>query len=74
MNGDKVYEALNSHNAYETWLGNWPKVGLYIPGKMTVRERKIYADFIHVGGPKSGYEEMAALTPCGARTAESRGK
>jgi len=67
MNGDKVYEALRSHNAYETWLGNWPKVGLYLLGKMTVRERYIFMDYIHLGGPKSGYAEMAALTPCAGR-------
>lgn len=67
VNGDKVYESLKSPNAYETWLGNWPKTGLYMPGnKMAVAERTIYADFIHLGGPKSSYAEMAALTPCGA--------
>ncbi|WP_323001174.1 polysaccharide lyase [Denitromonas sp.] len=65
MNGDKVYEATNSPNAYETWLGNWPKVGLYIPGMMGVTQRSMFMDFIHVGGPRSGFEEMAALTPCG---------
>jgi hypothetical protein len=74
MNGDTVYEASNSPNSYETWLGNYPKVGLYIPGTMKVRERSIYVDFIHVGGAKSGFEEMAALTPCGARTKELLGK
>jgi len=66
LNNEKVYEAVNSHNAYETWLGNWPKTGLYLPGRMAVPERTIYTDFIHVGGAKTGFAEMAALTPCGA--------
>lgn len=65
LNGDKVYEAVNSHNAYESWLGNWPKTGLYMPGKMGVSERTLYTDFIHLGGGKSDYASMAALTPCG---------
>ncbi|MBK6974863.1 MAG: heparin lyase I family protein [Sterolibacteriaceae bacterium] len=64
MNGDKVYEALNSYNAYETWLGNWPKVGLYHPGAMGVHERTLYVDYVYVGGQKSGFDEMSALTPC----------
>ena len=64
MNGDKVYESVKSPNAYETWLGNYPKAGLYLPGTMMASEQSIYLDFIHVGGPKSSYAEMAALTPC----------
>jgi hypothetical protein len=64
LNGDKVYEAVNSHNAYESWLGNWPKTGLYLPGKMAVPERTLYADFIHVGGAKSTIATMSGLTPC----------
>jgi len=67
MNGDRVYEAWNSYNSYDTWLGNYPKVGLYAPGVLGVSERKLYVDFIHVGGPKTSAEELMALTPCGAR-------
>ena len=64
LNGERVYEAVNSHNAYETWLGNYPKSGLYVPGKMGVPERTLYVDFIHVAGPKTSFATMAAETPC----------
>lgn len=65
MNGEQVYDAANSHNAYETWLGNYPKAGLYMPGLMGVDERMLFIDFIHVGGPRTGFAEIHALTPCG---------
>ncbi len=65
MNGDRVYEGNNLYNAYETWLGNYPKAGLYSPGMMGVSERMLYLDFIHLGGERSGFDEMAAQTPCG---------
>ncbi|SFU66603.1 polysaccharide lyase [Pseudoduganella namucuonensis] len=66
MNGNVAYESKNAFNAYETWLGNYPKVGLYMPGVMQVATRQLYTDFIHVGGPSTTYEAMAGLTPCGA--------
>ncbi len=69
MNGDTVYEASNFYNSYETWLGNYPKAGLYIPGMMGVHERMLYLDFIHVGGARMGFEEMNAQTPCAHTTA-----
>ncbi|MES2260809.1 MAG: polysaccharide lyase [Pseudomonadota bacterium] len=65
LNGNQMYDAKNAYNAYETWLGNYPKVGVYQPGVMSVPARSIYTDFIHVGGIQSTYEQMAALTPCG---------
>lgn len=64
MNGEVVYDAANHYNAYETWLGNYPKAGLYMPGMMGVTERSLYIDFIHLGGPRTGFDEMQALTPC----------
>jgi hypothetical protein len=64
VNGERLYESQNLPNAYETWLGNWPKTGLYIPGKMAVPERTLYVDFIYVGGPKSDVSSMMAQTPC----------
>lgn len=64
MNGENVYDASNSPNSYETWLGNYPKVGLYSPGRMAVKQRLIYMDFVHMGGPKTQFNDMAALTPC----------
>lgn len=69
MNGNVAYETKNAYNAYETWLGNYPKVGLYLPGVMAVPSRSLYSDFIHLGGPNSTYEQMAALTPCGVTAA-----
>ncbi|MRV74178.1 hypothetical protein GJ700_20935 [Duganella sp. FT92W] len=65
MNGNVAYESKNAYNAYETWLGNYPKVGLYLPGVMQVATRTLYTDFIYVGGASSTYEQMAAATPCG---------
>ena len=65
LNGDRVYEGENAYNTYESRLGNYPKAGIYMPGMMGVPERLLYFDFIHLGGPRSGMEEMAALTPCG---------
>ncbi len=65
MNGNVAYESKNAYNAYETWLGNYPKVGLYLPGTMQVTTRTLYTDFIYVGGTASTYEQMAAATPCG---------
>jgi hypothetical protein len=66
MNGDKVYEAADLYNSYETWLGNYPRAGIYMPGMPSVSERMLYLDFIHVGGQRSSYDEMAAQTPCQA--------
>lgn len=65
LNGSVVFDAKNSFNSYETWLGNYPKVGAYLPGTMFVDKRVVFADFIHLGGPASTYEMMAKLTPCG---------
>ncbi|WP_084204929.1 polysaccharide lyase [Aromatoleum tolulyticum] len=70
MNGDKVYESYNLYNQYETWLGNYPKAGLYVPGMMGVKERMLLLDFIYLGGPRTGYQEMAALTPCAGAKVE----
>lgn len=64
MNGDKVYESVNTPNSYQTWLGNYPKAGIYMPGMMGVSERTVYIDFIHLGGVRTGYEDMQKLTPC----------
>lgn len=72
MNGDLVYETANQYNAYDTWLGNYPKAGLYMPGMMGVNERMVYLDFIHVGGPRTGVDEMYALTPCAGDTAKGK--
>jgi hypothetical protein len=66
LNGNLAYESANEYNAYDTWLGNYPKVGLYLPGVMQVPVRTLYTDFIYTGGSASTYETMAALTPCGA--------
>lgn len=66
MNGNEMYKSSNAYNAYETWLGNYPKVGVYQPGVMPVAARTVYTDFIHVGGAATTYDQMAALTPCGA--------
>ena len=64
MNGEKVYEANNHYNSYETWLGNYPRVGLYMPGMTSISDRLLYVDFIHVGGARTSYQEMADKTPC----------
>lgn len=64
MNGERVYETANQYNSYDTWLGNYPKVGLYMPGMMGVDERSLFLDFVFVGGPKTSFDEIYALTPC----------
>lgn len=64
LNGSKVLEEKKQHNAYPTWLGNYPKAGLYMPGLMGVAKREIYLDFIHLGDALSTINEMYALTPC----------
>ncbi|MBY0241093.1 MAG: polysaccharide lyase [Burkholderiaceae bacterium] len=66
MNGNLAYDVKNAYNSYETWLGNYPKVGLYMPGVMGVASRSLYTDFIYVGGASSTYELMAAQLPCGS--------
>jgi len=66
MNGNLAYDVKNAYNSYETWLGNYPKVGLYMPGVMGVASRSLYSDFIYVGGASSTYDLMAAQLPCGS--------
>lgn len=66
MNGENVYNATNQSNAYSTWLGNYPKTGIYMPGSMTVPYRNIYTDFIWLGGASSTFAQMYAKTPCGS--------
>jgi hypothetical protein len=66
LNGDNVYSSTNMPNSYITWLGNYPKTGLYMPGSMQVPYRNIYADFTWLGGPSSTMAMMYAKTPCGS--------
>ena len=68
LNGKSVFKEQGQHNAYATWLGNYPKAGLYMPGRMGVSKREIYLDFIHLGDALSSIEEMNALTPCNVRS------
>lgn len=63
-NGEQVYSARNSPNAYETWLGNYPKVGLYSPGNMGVAQRTVYTDFVWLGDDRATHADMFSLTPC----------
>lgn len=67
LNGNNVFKEQGQNNSYETWLGNYPKAGLYMPGLTGVIKREIYFDFIHLGGALSNFQEVNALTPCGAR-------
>ncbi|TVT47857.1 MAG: hypothetical protein FHP94_13175 [Denitromonas halophila] len=63
-NGELVYSVRNAPNAYQTWLGNYPKVGLYAPGSLGVAQRELYADFIWMGDDTATVQDMQALTPC----------
>lgn len=63
-NAELVYSVRNAPNAYRTWLGNYPKVGLYAPGSLGVSQREIYTDFIWMGDDTATVQEMQALTPC----------
>lgn len=67
MNGGEVFNSKNTYNSYETWLGNYPKVGMYMPGTMLVAQRTLYTDFVHLGGPTSTHDLMMAQTPCAPR-------
>lgn len=65
LNGNRAYNANNLPNAYTTWLGNYPKVGLYAPGGVLgTRVRELYTDFVWLGDDKSSLAQMQRLTPC----------
>lgn len=63
-NAELVYSVRNAPNAYRTWLGNYPKVGLYAPGSLGVSQRELYTDFIWMGDESATAQDMQALTPC----------
>jgi hypothetical protein len=67
VNGTLAYESANAYNDYDSWLGNFAKAGIYIPGTMTqpIAQQTMYTDFIYLGGPDSSYQEMMAKTICG---------
>jgi hypothetical protein len=71
LNSDRVYQAQRLPNAYETWLGNYPKTGLYAPAGLTAPAENLIVDFIHLGGPRSSLSDMTSLTPCGANAQET---
>lgn len=64
MNGDRVFESKDEPNAYETWLGNYPKVGLYAPWKLGARERHILVDGIWLDDDRGSMRQVYRLTPC----------
>lgn len=65
MNGKVVYQAENAPNSYKTWLGNYAKTGLYVPGITGMpATQTLYTGYVHLGGPDTTHEEMAALMPC----------
>lgn len=70
LNSEPIYEAENLYNGYETWLGNYPKSGVYAPGGLASPSKSIYMDFIHTGGAKTRHSDLAALTPCGSNGEE----
>jgi len=64
MNNSLVFHQDNTINSYETWLGNYPKTGIYQPGTMSVAKRTIYQDFTFLGNAEATYSEMYNKTPC----------
>lgn len=64
VNGTKVFQERNHLNDFPTWLGNYPKTGIYQPGLMGVAERTAYFDFVRMGDAASSFDEMNQLTPC----------
>ncbi|WP_374511656.1 polysaccharide lyase [Niveibacterium sp.] len=66
MNNAIVYEAKNAPNAYDTWLGNYPKVGMYAPWKLGAPERSVLVDAIWLGDATASYSSMYKKTPCGS--------
>ncbi|MFO1320280.1 MAG: polysaccharide lyase [Burkholderiales bacterium] len=67
MNDEVVFENYNEPNAYKSWLGNNPRVGIYAPSVLGASERRVYADFIWIGGKSTRFEDMYARTPCAVR-------
>lgn len=67
MNGKPILDERGEPNAYETWLGNYPKVGLYAPWKLGARERHILVDGIWLGVDGATMQDIYRLTPCGSR-------
>lgn len=63
MNGEKVYNALNSNNSY-FGAAHTPRTGLMFPGLMGVTERTLYTDFIRLGGATTTALQMYQISPC----------
>ena len=63
MNGEKVFNAVNSNNSYYGALQR-PRAGLLFPGLMGVPERSLVADFIRVGGATTTTLQMYQNSPC----------
>lgn len=66
MNNDLLYEATNQAMGYKTWLGNYPKIGMYAPsGRLGAASRTVYVDRVVVGGENADYREIYGKTICG---------
>lgn len=68
MNGKLRYQAENAFNSYTTWLGNYPKTGLYVPGTIGMPDSQtIYTDYIYLAGAATTDPSvLASKTPCGS--------
>jgi hypothetical protein len=71
-NGKNVYNATNLSNTYpDQGNGNYPKVGVYIPGNANLlpagfSQQRVFTDFIYVSDdPAMNAYDMKAKTPCG---------
>jgi len=63
MNGEKVYNAVNSTNSY-IGAAHVPRTGLMFPGLMGVTQRTLYTDFIRLGGATTTALQMYQASPC----------
>lgn len=65
MNKRLVYQSDNDLNSYDTWLGNYLKVGLYAPWKLGTSSRQVYVDALWASDATAGFDSMHRKTICG---------
>lgn len=65
INKRLVYQSANDLNSYDTWLGNYLKVGLYAPWKLGASSRQLYIDALWANDETTNFETMYRKTICG---------
>lgn len=65
MNKRLVYQSENDLNSFDTWLGNYLKVGLYAPWKFGASFRQVYVDALWASDATADFDSMYRKTICG---------